>query len=76
MEFCESNVEPPIRGRIERAWATSFMDTGGLARIEAFTELSTKLMDGYPVGAAMEPFRRRYLESPTEWIALMDSSYG
>lgn len=52
-------------GHVERAWAASFL-WGSEAQTEVFAGALEQLLDGYPVGAAMEFFGQRYAELATD----------
>lgn len=51
-----------VVGHIDRAWLYSFLWLHQKAQIGAFQSTLGQLMDGYPVGAAMEYFGQRYAE--------------
>lgn len=51
-----------VIGHVERAWAYSFLGQDSLSQIEDFEWSLRMLMDGYPVGFAMEWFNVRYGE--------------
>jgi hypothetical protein len=51
-----------VLGHVGRAWSTSFLWSGVGAQRQAFESAFYLLMQGYPVGAALEPFRLRSLE--------------
>ncbi len=48
-----------VIGHVERAWCHSFI-WNGEAECQAFESAFLRLLDGYPVGAALEPFATRY----------------
>lgn len=50
-----------VVGHVERAWAMSFL-WGSEAQIELFAGAFERLLECYPVGAAMEHFGQRYAE--------------
>lgn len=52
-------------GHVERAWSTSVL-WGEEAQTEVFAAALEQLLDGYPVGAAMEFFGQRYAELATD----------
>jgi hypothetical protein len=66
-----------VIGHVERAWAYSFLGKGSLGQTEAFESTLRVLMDGYPVGYAMEWFNQRYGELAADLtLALQRLGYG
>jgi energy-coupling factor transporter ATP-binding protein EcfA2 len=51
-----------VIGHVEGAWTFSFANDKKTSVIESFVQCLSRLMDGYPVGAALEPFNQRYAE--------------
>jgi hypothetical protein len=51
-----------VIGHVERTWAYSFLGQRSVSQLEAFEFALRTLMDGYPVGHAMEWFNYRYGE--------------
>lgn len=50
-----------VVGHVERAWTTSFLGEGRIGRqLQAFEDTLGRLLQGYPVGFAMESFNIRY----------------
>lgn len=51
-----------VVGHVERAWGYSFMWSGAGRQLGVFQETLDQLMDGYPIGAAIEWFNERHAE--------------
>ena len=58
-----------VIGHIERAWLSSFLWEGQGPNLSTFKSALLRLMEGYPVGAAMEFFGSRFAEIATEITA-------
>jgi hypothetical protein len=61
-------------GHIENTWAFSVMQPGAATEREVagtFSKAIDQLLDGYPVGAAMEPFDQRYAELAADLTAAL-----
>lgn len=66
-----------VVGHVERAWTYSFDWPRAGEQTQVFESMLGRLLDGYPLGAAMEYFGQRYAELTTELVALQeDFSYG
>jgi hypothetical protein len=55
-----------VIGHVELVWIWSAEWPGVGSHLFEFEEMLRMLLEGYPVGAAMEPFGRRYAELATE----------
>lgn len=54
-----------VVGHVERAWTTSFLWQRGNRQLTVFEDFLRRLLDGHPVGSAMEPLGRRHAEMST-----------
>lgn len=61
-----------VIGHIDQAWLYSFLWLHQKAQIGAFKSTLGQLMDGLPVGAAMEYFGQRYAEISTALTLALD----
>jgi hypothetical protein len=52
-------------GHVDRAWGTSFAWEGSAQQVQVFQDTLQNLLDGQPIGAAMEWFNQRYAELAT-----------
>ncbi|MEM7132092.1 MAG: C25 family cysteine peptidase [Chloroflexota bacterium] len=52
-------------GHIERAWSYSFLWPGVGEHTIVFQDVLKRLIDGHPIGSAMEPINQRYAELAT-----------
>ncbi len=55
-----------VIGHVDRAWSFSFLADNNQPQLNVFEDLFGKLLSGYPVGAAMDAFNRRYAELATD----------
>jgi carboxylesterase type B len=51
-----------VVAHIDRVWSYSFDWPQAPQQLNVFTSTFGRLFDGYPIGAAMEPFNQRYAE--------------
>lgn len=66
-----------VIGHVERAWAHSFLGWGSQIQIDVFENTLRLLMDGWPVGGAMEVFNQRYADLASQLTrALQRERYG
>jgi hypothetical protein len=66
-----------VIGHVERTWAYSFLGKRSLSQTEAFEWTLRMLMEGYPVGYAMEWFSYRYGELSADLtLAIQQMNYG
>ncbi|MBL9102219.1 MAG: hypothetical protein JNL82_14740 [Myxococcales bacterium] len=70
-------------GHVERAWGCSFLwpgtggRTGSAKQIGVFVSTLANLLEGYPIGAALEYFNQRYAELASDLgVELENISYG
>jgi hypothetical protein len=58
-----------VIGHVERVWSYSFLEPRlTLPRVEAFVQMARRLLEGQPVGLAMEYLNARYGLAATDWL--------
>jgi hypothetical protein len=61
-----------VVGHVDRAWGYSFMWGSAKRQLAVFESALALLLQGYPVGAALDPFNIRYAELSSELNSLLE----
>lgn len=66
-----------VIGHVDRAWGHSFLGRSLEGQVDVFEHTLRLLLDGWPVGGAMEVFNQRYAELATRLTQALDGErYG
>ena len=62
-------------GHVDSAWPWSIRWSGAAPRIEVFEDTLKRLLEGHPVGSAMELFGQRFASLSTELSGMLEDSW-
>ena len=61
-------------GHVAETWMSSFLmrQAGAGTGVQTYAAVIERLIEGYPVGAALEPFNLRYAELAASWLDILN----
>lgn len=63
-----------VVGHVERSWGYSFIWQGAGGQSQVFEDALKRLLEGHPLGSALEPFDLRYAELAAELAAELEQA--